>query len=118
MGEDRYQFQARLAQLNRKHAAMSQGCSAQMRADGLIVVKPDAPRHRGRGRSLLRLMVLAAAAVVLFKGLLLAVLGEATYAQRVAGLGGGNLLEQAGAVVMRSDPLSEHLAGRIRPVLR
>ncbi|MFW8596171.1 hypothetical protein [Cribrihabitans neustonicus] len=116
MGEDRHQFQARLAQLNRKHAAMAQGCSTQMRADGLIVVKPEPPRRRGPG--VLRLLVFAAGGVVLFKGLLMAVLGQATYAERVAGLTKGNLLEQAGAVVMRRDPLSDYLAGKIMPVLR
>ncbi|MFW8637038.1 hypothetical protein [Cribrihabitans pelagius] len=114
MGDDRFHFQARLAQLNRKHAAMAQGCSAQIRADGLIVVKPDKPQRRGR----IRLLVFAAAALLLFKGFLMAVLGHATYAERVAGLSGGNLLEQAGALVMQSDPLSERLAGKIQPVLR
>ena len=114
MGEDRYQFQARLAQLNRKHAAMAAGCDAQMRADGLIVVKPGKTRHRVTPRGIVYLL----AAVLLFKAVLMAALGQATYAERIATLGQGNLLEQAGAAVMQSDPLSLLLSEKIRPILR
>jgi hypothetical protein len=114
MGEHRDQFQARLKQINRKHEAMSGGYSANLRPDGLLVVKP----RRVQSRISARTAVFFVAAFLLVKGFLMAALGVGSYAERVQALAGGSGIERAGAFIMQADPLSVLVAQKIGPVLR
>ena len=86
-----------------------------MRADGLIVIEP---RKKAQSRISGRSVILFVAAILLFKGLLMASLGYDSYNYRVAELRQGSTLEQAGAWVMRSDPLSTKIAEKLMPILR
>ena len=114
MGEHRDQFQARLKHINRKHEALSAGYSAKLRPDGLLVVKPQRLQSRISGRSL----IFFAAAFLLFKGFLMAALGFDSYDERVARLAEGSAVEQLGAVIMQSDPVSVWAAQQVGPILR
>lgn len=114
MSEHRDQFQARLKQIRQKHAALSGGYSAKLRPDGLLVVKPRKVQPRISGRTL----VFFAAAFLLFKGFLMAVLGFGSYDERVQRLAEGSGIERAGALLMQADPLSVYAAGKIGPLLR
>ncbi len=105
-------FQQRLGTLERQHKAMSHGYKSQMRSDGLIVMKPKRVRRGFPLRALL-LIVLGFFA---FKSFMFASLGDITYNERVAKLGNGTGIEQAGAWAMQSDPVTVFLAGFIKPL--
>ena len=65
MSDAQLQFQNRLRHLERKHhKTATRGYSTKMRADGLIVVKPNRAKSRISGKSVL----LFVAAFILFKG--------------------------------------------------
>jgi len=115
MSDQHAEFRHRLRRLGRKNAQMGRGYSARMRADGLIVVEPKkVVRSRISGRSLL----LFVAAVLLFKGFLMASLGFDSYNYRVAQLSAGTVIERGGAVIMQSDPLSLKIAEKLLPIVR
>lgn len=113
MGEHRSQFQSRLKQINRKHAALSEGYSARMRPDGLLVAKPHRPLPRATGRRLVYVL----AAFVMCKAALVGVLGTASYDARLLRLSQGSSIEQLGAIAMQRDPVSMFLARQIAPYL-
>ncbi|WP_424980568.1 hypothetical protein [Leisingera sp. S232] len=114
MGEHRDTFKSRLKHINRKHNAMCEGFSAEMRPDGLLILQPRRVQSRISARSL----VLFAGAFLLFKGFLMAALGFASYDERVARLTQGSVLERSGAFIMQADPVSVYIAQKIGPVLR
>ncbi|MBM2291513.1 hypothetical protein JQX09_06310 [Sulfitobacter pseudonitzschiae] len=103
MVETKQNFDSRLRSLTRKHRRMSNGYTAHMRRDGLIVVKPK----RGRMQFPLKGAVLVAIGFFAFKAFMLMSLGEVTYADRLADLQNGTLIEQGGAWVMQADPLTQ-----------
>ncbi|MEM9871842.1 MAG: hypothetical protein AAF822_11345 [Pseudomonadota bacterium] len=105
-------FQTRIGSLERQHKKLARGYKTEMRDDGLIVVKPK----RGQRGFPLRGLVLLIAGFFVFKGFMLASLGEVTYDERVSKLGNGTTAEQAGAWVMQSDPVTTFLAGLIEPL--
>ena len=105
-------FQTRIGSLERQHKKLARGYKTEMRDDGLIVVKPK----RGQRGFRLRGLVLLVAGFFVFKGFMLASLGEVTYDERVSKLGNGTTAEQAGAWVMQSDPFTTFLAGLIEPL--
>lgn len=114
MRDSQADFNKRLSGLGRKHAAMSQGYSTTMRADGLIVVKPKRVPSRGFPVKGLLGLVLG---FFVFKAIMLSSLGDITYNERVAKLNQGGTLEQAGAWVMQIDPATAFLAGFIEPFI-
>ncbi|MBE1282037.1 MAG: hypothetical protein GJ676_01880 [Rhodobacteraceae bacterium] len=114
MGEETLQFNNRLRRLERKHTAMSNGYTARMRDDGLIVMTPARRKSGVSGRS----VILFVLAFFVFKGFLIANIGLAGYEERVDKLKAGNAIEQGGAWVMQAEPLSEWIATQIGPVLR
>lgn len=114
MTDDRVLFQTRLNRLARRHSAMARGYSASVRSDGLIVVQP----RRFQFKLPVRGFVLLMTVFMLFKGFMLASLGDATYQNRLAVLERGTLYEQAGAFVMGIDPVSAELAALMRPIIR
>ncbi|WP_342070066.1 hypothetical protein [Yoonia algicola] len=92
---------------------MSNGVVRTINSDGLIVAKPRLYRPRFPLKGLLAVLFLG----FLFKGFLFAYLGEAAYAERVATLQAGTVLEQAGAWVMQADPVTVLAADGIAMIL-
>lgn len=107
------EFHQRIRRLDRKQRAMGHGYSAKIRSDGLMVIQP----RRARVRVPFAPILLAVAALILFKGLLLASIGEESYQDRLAELQAGSFVEQAGAWVMQVDTASVFVAEKIAPVL-
>ena len=115
MSNEHQQFLSRVRHLERKHGAMNNGYSAQMRSDGLIVVEP---KRRVESRISARSIFLFLAAFLLFKGFLIASIGVEGYQDRVSKLQAGSVLEHGGALIMIADPLSLGIARKIGPILR
>ncbi|MEP4247256.1 hypothetical protein [Tateyamaria sp.] len=108
-------FNKRVSALGRKHEAMTYGYKSSMRHDGLIVVKPKRRVFWGYPfKMLLALFV----GFFVFKGLMLASLGDITYNERVAKLHQGSAVERGGAWVMQIDPATKFLSGFIAPYIR
>lgn len=114
MSDLRGDFTTRVNRLTRKHATLARGYSASMRGDGLIVVKP----RRLQFRFPLRGFVLLMAFFMIFKGFMLAHLGDDAYYQRVGALQQGSVFEKAGAIVMGIDPVSRGFADIMRPYIQ
>ncbi|WP_323785647.1 hypothetical protein [Thalassovita sp.] len=108
------EFDKRLSRIDRKRSRMKRGYVTVVGRDGLIVTKP----RRARRRLPLRGILLLVLGFVGFKAILLAHLGFGIYQDRVESLQGGGLVEQAGAIVMAPDPVSEFMAIRLRPYLK
>ncbi len=106
-------FDKRLKRIVRRHDKMANGVVRTVTSDGLIVAKPRLYKPRFPLKGLIVVLMLG----FLFKGFLFAYLGEAGYAERVATLQGGTVLEQAGAWVMQPDPVTTIVAGGIATVL-
>jgi hypothetical protein len=114
MVETHAEFARRLSRLSRKHAQMSRGYVNVLTRDGLIVAKPVRPKS---GISGLRLIALAVMVFFLFKAVSLAMIGPQAYADRLAPLKEGTVVEQAGATVLAMDPVTRALADWIAPLL-
>lgn len=113
LGDEKRQFDKRLRKLNRKSRAMERGFTTQLRADGLLIVKPK----RRVAVISMRSVLFFLAAFILFKGLSLAHVGQVTYDANVAELSQGTFAERMGAIVMQSDPASEYVAHHLRRIL-
>ncbi len=114
MGEHVHLFRSRLKRLNGKYEAMSRGYEARMQPDGLIVLKP----RRASSRITILPILLLIIAFTLFKSFLFVSLGEQNYDERVTRLEAGTKVEQVGAFVMQSDPVTQMVADKISPALR
>lgn len=114
MAEGRTEFASRLSRVTRRHNAMARGYTASVRGDGLIVVHP----RRFQFRLPVRGFVLLMTFFMIFKGFMLASLGEATYYERLSILKNGSPFERAGAFVMGVDPVSKFAGDMMRPLLR
>lgn len=115
MGEHIGEFRSRLSRLDRKYKGMaSGGYDAKLRSDGLIVITPRKIKRR--------IALLPVATFLLgfiaFKGFLLLSLGPTGYNERVARLQQGSGVEQVGAFVMQSDPISKLVADQMGSVLQ
>lgn len=107
-------FDQRLNRVVRKHMRMSRnGVRHRVGRDGLVTA---VPRRRAPSFPLRGLVILIGAAF-LFKGFLLAWLGNDLFQQRVDMLKSGSLFEQGGAWVMQADPATVMIAELIRPYL-
>ncbi len=107
-------FDKRLKRIVRRHEKITTtGAVRSVNADGLIVAKPRLYRPRFPLKGLLAVLFLG----FLFKGFLLAYLGDDGYAERVASLQGGSTMEQVGAWVMQPDPVTAFAAQGISLVL-
>lgn len=106
-------FDKRLKRIVRRHEKMSNGVVRTVTSDGLIVAKPRLYKPRFPLKGLIVVLMLG----FLFKGFLFSYLGEAGYADRVATLKGGTLMEQAGAWVMQPDPVTYVVAQGISTIL-
>lgn len=108
------QFDHRLRDLGRKHAAMANGYTPKVRADGLIVIQPK----RKNAFMPFKFAMFAIAALLMFKTFLLAAVGPDAYSDRLGKLETGTVFEQAGAWAMQIDPATQYAAGMIGPILR
>jgi len=106
-------FNKRLKQIVHRHSKMSNGVVRTVNAQGLIVARPKYYKPTFPLKSLL--IVLAVG--FLLKGFLLATLGDAAYAQRIAEMQTGSMVEQIGAVVMQADALTTIVANGVASTL-
>jgi hypothetical protein len=113
MAEANVPFDKRLKRIVRRHDKMSNGVVRSVNSDGLIVTRPRLYKPQFPLKGLLFVLTLG----FLLKGFLFAYLGEAAYAERVAGLQAGSTLEQMGAWVMQSDPVTAVVAGGFSTIL-
>ena len=113
MSEQRLEFSNRVNAISRRHGAMANGYSATLTGDGLIVVRP----RRFQFKLPVRGFVLLMAVFMLFKGFMLASLGDASYNERLTILSAGTVYEQAGAFVMGIDPVSKSFADLLQPIV-
>lgn len=109
-------FQKRLALLGRKHATMAKGYVMRMRPDGLVVVHLTRPNARRVFP--LRGLIFLAVGFCVFKALILASLGDATYDARIDKLAQGTIIEQSGAWLMHVDPVTDLVAGALKSIAR
>lgn len=107
-------FDARLEAIARKRAKMEHGYVGKVSNNGLIVFRPK----RRRAAIPVRGLVYILAGFVFFKAVIIAHLGIGLYEERLTQLAQGTFVEQAGAMVMQPDRLSEMLAAKLRPVFR
>ncbi|WP_224380170.1 hypothetical protein [Roseovarius carneus] len=105
-------FGARIKNVQRKHVRMAQGYDAKVGRDGLIVFRP---KRRKAGLPL-RWVVVALAGAIVFKGLIIANLGAAAYADRIEALRAGSVVEKFGAAVMQPDPVSLYISAKFAPI--
>ncbi len=105
-------FSARLRKVQRSHARMARGYHSKVGADGLIVFRPK----RRKMSFPLRGFVLLIMGVLVFKGLIMAQSGADVYAARIDALKQGTALEQAGAVLMYADPVTQAVARKTSPL--
>ena len=116
MVETHDHFTKRLGKLGRKHEQMTHGYTTKVGKDGLITVTPKA--RRVRGVSGLKLLLVVTVGFFAFKAFMLAANGPDAYSERLAGLQSGTVIEQAGALVLGIDPITEKLASLAGPILR
>ncbi len=106
-------FDDRLNHIVRRHSKMSNGVVRSVNEQGLIVARP---RHYTPNFPFKGLLIVLTISIFL-KGFLLAGIGEAAYAERIAELQTGSAVEQMGAWVMRSDPLTVIVSNGLAAVL-
>jgi len=107
-------FGKRLRQLDRSHRRASRGSKAVMRPDGLIVVQPRRFSLYVPVRSIFLLVI----GFFVFKGLMLAHLGETRYSERVTLLSQGTIVEQGGAWAMKIDKPTYVIAKFLDPIVK
>ena len=99
-------FHKRVKRINKQHARLSHGYVSVVGKDGLIIAKP----RRKSGGFPLRIIALMILVFFGFKVLLISQLGPQGYAERVQLLQSGTSVEQAGAYLLKADPISSALA--------
>ncbi|MFZ7091580.1 hypothetical protein [Primorskyibacter sp. 2E233] len=107
-------FDKRQKALRRKHKRMAHGYVNKLDKNGLITQRPDS-KASGFG---LRFLVLAVIGFMIFKAFLLGGLGQEKYLAHVSQLQSGSGFEQAGAMLMQIDPVTEKLGALIGPYLQ
>ena len=112
MGLTQVHFEKRLRRIVKNHQRMANGVTYRVDQTGLIQATPRIynPKFPLRG------LILLIGTAFLFKGYIFATLGQATYTDRVAGLQGGSLIEQAGAWIMQADPATLAVAEVLRSI--
>lgn len=113
MAQAHVPFDKRLKRIVRRHDRMANGQVTTVTSDGLIVARPRIYKPRFPLKGILALIVTG----FLFKGFLFAYLGDTAYAERVATLQQGSLMEKAGAWMMQGDPVTLIVAEGIQNIL-
>lgn len=107
-------FSSRLKRIDRQHRKLSRGYVQLVERDGMLV---PMPRRRVRTGFPFRGLLIAIVGILLFKGVLLASLGEGTYQFRVEKIAEGSSFEKVAAWVMQADPVTRWIAGQLAPFL-
>lgn len=107
-------FERRVQMLERTRRKAPKGHLRMAGPDGLVFAKKRRATPTVSVRGLLYLVV----GLALFKAIAMAQIGPSGYADRVAALEEGTLIEQAGAFVMQPDRISTALAVKIAPFIR
>ncbi|WP_444460779.1 hypothetical protein [Rhodobacter capsulatus] len=106
-------FEDRLARIDRIHAA-----GGAFEASGALGrAYFDSHRPKERRRFPWRAVAMLLLGMLLFKGAILAQVGQETYARRVEVLRQGSALEQAGAWVLQADAPTRFIASQLRALL-
>lgn len=108
------EFDRRMSRISRRHSKLSHGYVTKVMDDGMVVAKP---RRRG-GMTTVRALAILLLVMVLFKGMLHAVLGDVEYQTRIAALASGSSIEKAGAIVMTADPGTIWISGHVSSLVR
>ncbi len=106
-------FDRRLKMIGKKRARLANGYVSQVGKDGLVIFRP---KRRSGGFPIKGLALLVLGFFV-FKGLILAHLGEGTFETRLATLSQGSVVEQTGAWIMQPDVVSQAIAQQVRPFM-
>lgn len=106
-------FETRLQRIDQIHAAGG----AFEAAGALGRSYYTSVQHRPRRSIPWRGLAFVFTGALLFKGALLAQMGEAAYSARVASLAAGGLADQLGAWVLRADPVTQQIAATLRPLI-
>lgn len=112
MSSAQLRFEKRLQNIVRHHQKLSHGAKRQVMEDGLIVARPRIynPKFPLRG------IVMMFLAALVFKGLILASLGEDLYLAKLVSLQEGTLIEQAGAWIMQADGATRAIAAGLNAI--
>lgn len=113
MAQANVPFDKRLKRIVRRHEKMANGVVKTVSSDGLIVARPRLYKPRFPLQGLIIVLLLG----FIFKGFLLSYLGDAGYADRLALLQQGSVMEQAGAWIMQPDPATVFFAQSIGNIL-
>ena len=100
-------FDKRLTRIVHKHRSMSNGYGFRVDKSGLIMIKPK----RAKGTSPIFILFMVLCVGVLFKAVALANFGPAKYADRLAPLHEGTVVEQAGAWLMEPGVVTYAVSG-------
>lgn len=96
-------FDKRVKRIQRQHRKMKQGGVVHaVSHDGLIMARP----RRQLPRFPIKALVFLVAAVFLFKAFLFISLGPTEYQSRVETLAAGTSVEQAGGMLMQTEPVT------------
>lgn len=107
-------FERRLKLISKKRARLADGYVSKVSKDGLIVFRPK----RREGGFPIKGLALLVLGFFVFKGVILAHLGEGTFEARLTQLSQGSTVEQAGAFIMQPDVVSQAIAQQIRPYVK
>ncbi|QGX99285.1 hypothetical protein EI983_13820 [Roseovarius faecimaris] len=107
-------FERRLKSIGEKRERLAEGYVSKVGKDGLIVFRPK----RREGGFPIKGLAFLVLGFFLFKGVILAHLGEGTFETRLAQLSQGSVVEQAGAFIMQPDAVSQTIAQQIRPFVK
>lgn len=108
---DSEKLESRLARIEARRRKLAHGAVYSVNHDGLIIAKP---RRRRRVRIRLRTIFLIISAVILFKAVVYASIGQVSYNDRVALLAQGTLAERVAAWFMSADGATVWLADQLR----
>lgn len=114
MAQAHVPFDKRLKRIVRRHERMSNGVVRTVNSDGLIVARPRMYRPRFPLKGIVLLVVVG----FLFKGFLFSSLGPQAYAERIALLKSGTMIEQVGAWAMHPDVATVFISEQLNLILR
>lgn len=97
-------FDKRANSVRKNHARLARGYVTKINKNGILEHRP---RRGGLVAKPLRVLVLLAVALLVFKGFLLAELGVESYTQHLSDLSNGTTAERMGAVLMSIDPITQ-----------
>ncbi len=108
-------FDTRLKGIAKRKTRLESGYKSKVTKDGLIVFRPH---RRTSGRISARGIFYLIFGFFLFKGMIMAHIGGTIYAQRVAALQEGTVVERVGGFVMQPDFVTQAIATQLRPLLK